>query len=175
MNHVRIHVQTMIHLNPRMSRPLALHKRLNAAGAVRNSSSSARGVMVPHCTELRDGHPSKGEQSSPLVAGVGISTLVQRVVMWRTVQKCQRNCSSFYIDESVSTMATPVIATEQGQMLGQTQMKHFEHPQEQRNLEEPIRKAKEEAAKVTSRTEVPQSLLEQPSLAHRTETLLLQS
>ena len=52
-------------------------------------------------------------------------------------------------------MATPVIATEQGQ----TQMKHFEHPQEQRNLEEPIRKAKEEAAKVTSRTEVLQSLL----------------
>ena len=54
-------------------------------------------------------------------------------------------------------------------MLGQTQMKHFKHPQEQRNLEEPIRKAKEEAAKVTSRTEVPQSLLEQPSLAHRTD------
>ena len=71
-----------------------------------------------------------------------------------TVQKCQRNCSSFYIDGSVSTMATPVIATEQGQMLGRTQMKHFEHPQEQRNLQEPIRKAKEEAAKVTSRTEV---------------------
>ena len=65
-------------------------------------------------------------------------------------------------------MATPVIATEQ-LLMGRTQMKHFEHPQEQRNLEEPIRKAKEEAAKVTSRTEVPQSLLEQPSLAHRTD------
>ena len=147
-----------------------MHKRLNAAGAVRNSSSSARGVMVPHCTELRDGHPSKGEQSSPLVAGVGTSTLVQRVVMWRTVQKCQRNCSSFYIDGSVSTMATPVIATEQGQMLGQTQMKHFEHPQEQRNLEEPIRKAKEEAAKVTSRTEVLQNL--QNLLTEPSECLL---
>jgi len=34
-----------------------------------------------------------------------------------------------------------------------------QHPQEQRNLEEPIRKAKEEAAKVTSRTEVLQGLL----------------
>ena len=97
------------------------------------------------------------------VRGVVTNTLVQRVVMGRTVQKCQRNCSSFYIDGSVSTMATPVIATEQ-LLMGRTQMKHFEHPQEQRNLEEPIRKAKEEAAKVTSRTEVPQSLLEQPSL-----------
>ena len=34
-----------------------------------------------------------------------------------------------------------------------------QHPQEQRNVEEPIRKAKAEAAKVTSRTEVLQSLL----------------
>ena len=67
-------------------------------------------------------------------------------------------------------MATPVIATEQGQMLGQIQMKHFEHPQEQRNLEEPIRKAKEEAAKVTSRTEVLQNL--QNLLTEPSECLL---
>ena len=55
-------------------------------------------------------------------------------------------------------------------MLGQTQMKHFEHPQEQRNLEEPIRKAKEDAAKVTSRTEVLQSL--QNLLTEPSECLL---
>ena len=127
--------------------------------------------MVPHCAEPRDGHTSRGEHPLPLVTGGSYqhsNTLVQRVVMGRTVRKGHRNCSSFYIDGSVSTMATPVIATEQ-LLMGRTQMKHFEHPQEQRNLEEPIRKAKEEAAKVTSRTEVPQSLLEQPSLAHRTD------
>ena len=66
-------------------------------------------------------------------------------------------------------MATPVIATEQ-LLMGRTQMKHFEHPQEQRNLQEPIRKAKEEAAKVTSRTEVLQNL--QNLLTEPSECLL---
>ena len=36
-------------------------------------------------------------QQSPKVIGVGTNTLVQRVVMGRTVRKGHRNCSSFYI------------------------------------------------------------------------------
>ena len=50
------------------------------------SRCGPRGVMVPHCAEPRDGHTSRGEHPLPLVTGVVTNTLVQRVVMGRTVR-----------------------------------------------------------------------------------------
>ena len=89
------HMQVMQRTRCALTHPAAAQARGCVRGATepkcmqlsRTSSSSAREVMVPHCTEPRDGHTSRGEHPLPLVTGVVTNTLVQRVVMGRTVRK----------------------------------------------------------------------------------------